>query len=1291
MNDENSNVFPPPEPWLASPFSSPSAGRAPLTPREQSSENIQHSVKKDEESFFGTKQSSRSDPTKAEERSHVPAASSSTNKGESSMGKRTRPPQHKTGPSAKKYLPVQSSGYGVKRSSSTSSLSRLAYTHVKSSGYGSDDARSTASSTSSRSKSTARSGSATSFRLQRNKALSNKQRGNNLIPKTNSVPRIIRSVPSSPIADIDDNSTISSSRSIRSASSSNSNWATQQREKQRERQLKTLNLLKDDRSTNSATFNAASYAGINDSLKRSNPLGLGSFSNKAPKKEAASTPRSGSTESETKLFENRKTPRSETKRSAVSPFRATPKKNTPGSNKKSATPLSWSQMRGKLTPPRIARQILVDEKDRIDLMDCDPNKSEVNNLSDALFPSGSGISDEEVRKVLNKKISSAKQWELKKKLADADLAVQRLKDILNSLVRAKSRLTMGAAEVEKNAKIGWKKSLQKLYYLDEERQILKKDLKELEEENVGLNDHLKDTKRTIQHSEHKVTCLEDEIIPLKDALAAAEKAHTEASIALAVAESRSDEATKQAEEWRSEIAALETSKSEAVKEAEASILSAMERENVELREECATMRTKILDREGELRRLVNVADDSSGESLLDGIKRELDILRNNERETKARLLFRDSELARAVADFEAAESRAIAKDNDLRELMKGLGDIQRSGQAREEDANDTRKAAESRVREMELELADLRTESSVFAKENETLKEILERTRAEVDMLGAALTDLKVELQSHKSEASAHSSELQFERELRARAEQKEQEERQERIALTAQMMAMTQEHARAEAKLKEINESLERQWRETTEDNVRSLNKKDETISRLTEAISGLEGERDSLKHALNDKKTMANAANLEEIGRLNGEINAMKERLRSEERRALSLGNASADQVQALEAQIREGLAERRRMHNTIQELRGNIRVFARVRPFLPGDNADDNAEPAIRAMSDVALEIAKQNGSERTPFTFDRIFAPSAGQDSVFTEVHEFVQSALDGYHVCLFSYGQTGSGKTHTMMGSGNGAMRGIVPRAVEQILSQAKTLESQNWKFEMTASFLEIYNEELRDLLASIDSSHKAVSETPSKISSSTPKKVGANQKIAIKRGKNGKSFVDGLTQVDINTENSDCGMEQLQNVMATAARARSVATTKMNSQSSRSHSVFILNLRGHNEDSGEVVQGALNLCDLAGSERLDRSGATGDRLKETQAINKSLSCLGDVFNALAKGASHVPYRNSKLTYLLQDCLSGDGKALMFVNLSPTAESINESVCSLRFAQRVNQVELGKPIKNVQYS
>ena len=199
--------------------------------------------------------------------------------------------------------------------------------------------------------------------------------------------------------------------------------------------------------------------------------------------------------------------------------------------------------------------------------------------------------------------------------------------------------------------------------------------------------------------------------------------------------------------------------------------------------------------------------------------------------------------------------------------------------------------------------------------------------------------------------------------------------------------------------------------------------------------------------------------------------------------------------------------------------------------------------------------------------------------------------------------------------------------------------------------------------------------------------------VNDGQGLAIKRNRDGKSYVEGLTEISVELHDSNAGMEQLDALMRVAARARSVASTKMNSQSSRSHSIFMLHLKGYNEDSGAIVNGGLNLCDLAGSERLDRSGAGEDaaRLRETQSINKSLSCLGDVFNALATGATHVPYRNSKLTYLLQDCLSGDGKALMFVNLSPTIASGSESLCSLRFAHRVNQVELGKATKHIQYS
>lgn len=363
------------------------------------------------------------------------------------------------------------------------------------------------------------------------------------------------------------------------------------------------------------------------------------------------------------------------------------------------------------------------------------------------------------------------------------------------------------------------------------------------------------------------------------------------------------------------------------------------------------------------------------------------------------------------------------------------------------------------------------------------------------------------------------------------------------------------------------------------------------------------------------------------------------------------------------------------RRQMHNRIQELSGNIRVFVRTRPFLPNDG------PSCDSAIDVSLDgesMTIMDGRTQSPFDFkfDKVFAPSAGQDNIFEEVADFVQSALDGYNVCLFSYGQTGSGKTHTMQGSGNGAMRGIIPRAVEKILQQAQSMQAHGWEFSLNASFLEIYNEELKDLLVEM---------------------VGGSRKdppkLAVKRGRDGKSYVENLAEVPIETTDSFQGMSQLEQLMKSAARSRSVASTKMNAQSSRSHSVFILHLVGCNEESGVEVRGALNLCDLAGSERLDRSGAGSSsvRLRETQAINKSLSCLGDVFNALAQKSSHIPFRNSKLTYLLQDCLSGDGKALMFVNLSPTSESSNESLCSLRFAQRVNQVELGKAKKQVSYN
>lgn len=140
-----------------------------------------------------------------------------------------------------------------------------------------------------------------------------------------------------------------------------------------------------------------------------------------------------------------------------------------------------------------------------------------------------------------------------------------------------------------------------------------------------------------------------------------------------------------------------------------------------------------------------------------------------------------------------------------------------------------------------------------------------------------------------------------------------------------------------------------------------------------------------------------------------------------------------------------------------------------------------------------------------------------------------------------------------------------------------------------------------------------------------------------------------------------------------------ANQNRATGATNMNERSSRSHSVFTLQLTGHNAATGENTAGILNLIDLAGSERLSMSGSTGDRLRETQAINKSLSCLGDVIHALInnKEGGHIPYRNSKLTYLLRNSLGGNCKTLMFVNVSPLMEHFGESLCSLRFATKVS--------------
>lgn len=245
----------------------------------------------------------------------------------------------------------------------------------------------------------------------------------------------------------------------------------------------------------------------------------------------------------------------------------------------------------------------------------------------------------------------------------------------------------------------------------------------------------------------------------------------------------------------------------------------------------------------------------------------------------------------------------------------------------------------------------------------------------------------------------------------------------------------------------------------------------------------------------------------------------------------------------------------------------------------------------------------------------------------------------------------------------MTGFGNGAQRGIIPRALQQLGLYKKQLECKGWSYSMEVTYVEIYNESIRDLLR--DSEFD-------------------DTKHEIKKDVSGFTYISDVTVKTVDPNDA----AQVDAIIERASKFRSTAATGMNDRSSRSHAVFTLNLRARNVEQRVDLRGSLSLVDLAGSERLDKSGSKGSRMRETISINKSLSALVDVFAALASKQPHVPYRNSKLTFLLQPSLSGEGKALMVVNISPEQESLHESLCSLRFAAQVNQCELGRAKRQI---
>ncbi|KAJ6430786.1 hypothetical protein OIU84_018323 [Salix udensis] len=356
--------------------------------------------------------------------------------------------------------------------------------------------------------------------------------------------------------------------------------------------------------------------------------------------------------------------------------------------------------------------------------------------------------------------------------------------------------------------------------------------------------------------------------------------------------------------------------------------------------------------------------------------------------------------------------------------------------------------------------------------------------------------------------------------------------------------------------------------------------------------------------------------------------------------------------DELTVLTNHINQLNIKRRQILNEFLDLKGNIRVFCRIRPITSGENSG-HLRPVVA--SDSNKVVLKLMDSKSKSYTFDKVLHPDSSQDEVFTEVEPIIKSVLDGYNACIFAYGQTGTGKTFTMEGDGD--TPGIVPRAMEALFKQA--VDSDH-AFLISFSMLEIYMGNLKDLL--VPKPTKATDPMPPCLSIQTDPTGGVE--------------IDNLVAIKVN----DCN--QALRLYRLGCRFRSTASTNSNLTSSRSHCMIRVAITCFNAPERRNETSKIWLVDLGGSERVLKTKAWGKRLNEGKAINLSLSALGDVISALHRKKHHIPYRNSKLTQVLKDSLGGDSKTIMLVHVSPKEEDLCETICSLNFATRVKGVHLG---------
>lgn len=395
-------------------------------------------------------------------------------------------------------------------------------------------------------------------------------------------------------------------------------------------------------------------------------------------------------------------------------------------------------------------------------------------------------------------------------------------------------------------------------------------------------------------------------------------------------------------------------------------------------------------------------------------------------------------------------------------------------------------------------------------------------------------------------------------------------------------------------------------------------------------------------------------------------------------------------AEELKSLEKKCNSQREYNAQLLSKMLHLQGNIQVYCRIRPMSITE-IQQGSKSVVESLSETEVGCFDQRTNKWKSFAFDRVWGPDQSQRSVFQDVEPLALSVVDGFNACIFAYGQTGSGKTYTMEGSKEAGQYGISYRTIQKIFHLLKLRAQQQrtaeilvgvdtdspervaFQYSLRVGMLEIYNDEIYDLLTASGSSMKEKKEESLK--------AGGKASLEIRRSTEGRIEVPNLTKEEVDS------IEEVMKLLEKGNSNRATAATDMNEHSSRSHMVLIVDVTS---GMGEANQntGTLFLVDLAGSERVRRSNVDGEHLKEAGHINKSLAALGNVMEALDRKASHIPYRDSKLTYLLQDSLGGNSRTMMVVATSPQDASYDETIHALQFATRVRRIQIGAAQRNV---